>query len=83
MDGWRKRLQQILDETPGLNMKALSKRAGMHEGYISQVLRKGVVPTIDAFVAIAEAARQARRWGHAGRRRAAGAGCERRQAGSA
>ena len=54
--GWQKRLLEVIQETPGLTMKALSKKAGLNDGYISEMLKKDVKPTIEVFLAIAEAA---------------------------
>jgi len=60
--GWRKRLVLLIDETPGLTMKALSKEAGLNDGYVSAMLKKGIDPTVTAFLALAEAAGVSPAW---------------------
>lgn len=54
--GWRKRLQTIIDESEGLTMKALSLRAGLGPGAVHDVLKRGMTPSVENFIAIAEAA---------------------------
>lgn len=54
--GWRKRLQQVIDESEGLSMKALSLRAGLGPGAVHDVLKRGMTPSVENFIAIAEAA---------------------------
>lgn len=54
--GWRKRLQEVIDESEGLTMKALSMRAGLSPGAIHDMLKRGTTPSVDNFIAIAEAA---------------------------
>lgn len=54
--GWRKRLQTLIEETDGLTMKTLSVRAGLSPGAIHDVLKRGQTPSVENFIAIAEAA---------------------------
>lgn len=60
--GWRKRLKGLIDETPGLNMKALSRKAGLSDSYVHDVMVRGFKPTIENFVAIADAAGVSAAW---------------------
>lgn len=43
-------------------MKALSRRAGLNDGYVSEMIAKGSKPTIEAFLALAEAAGVSPEW---------------------
>lgn len=52
---WRTRLKQIIDETPGLTMKSLSLKAGLHASTLQSILKRGASPSVDNFVAIAAA----------------------------
>jgi repressor LexA len=61
-NGWRKRLRELVDETPGLNMKALSRKAGLGDTYVADVLSRGFKPTVENFLAIAEAAGVSPAW---------------------
>lgn len=54
--GWRKRLQKLIDESEGLTMKSLSLRAGLGPGAVHDVLKRGMTPSVENFIAIAEAA---------------------------
>jgi phage repressor protein C with HTH and peptisase S24 domain len=56
LKGWRKRLKTLLDETQGLDMKSLSKKAGLNDSAIHDILVRGRNPSVENFVAIAEAA---------------------------
>jgi len=49
-------------EEAGLNMKSLSRRAGLNAGYVSEMLAKGVTPTVEVFLALAEAAGASPQW---------------------
>ncbi len=56
MSDWRERLAAHIDATPGLNMKAVSLKAGLGETTVRDILKRGYTPTIDNFLAICEAA---------------------------
>lgn len=60
--GWRKRLRELIEGTPGLNMKSLSRKAGLGDSYVNDILVRGFKPTIENFVAIAEAAGVSPAW---------------------
>ena len=53
--GWRKRILDLIEATPGLTMKALSLRAGMSDTFVRDILKRDRSPSIDHFVAIANA----------------------------
>jgi SOS-response transcriptional repressor LexA len=52
---WRARLQKVIDETPGLTMKALSLKAGLNSAGVHSILKKGHTPSIENFLAICTA----------------------------
>lgn len=52
---WRFRLKRLIDETPGLSMKALSLKAGMHASSVHNIVKRGHAPSIDNFLAICKA----------------------------
>lgn len=54
-ENWRQRLKFILDETPGLTMKALSLKANLSPSTVHSILTKGASPSIDNFIAICTA----------------------------
>lgn len=60
--GWRKRLKELIEGTPGLDMRTLSRKAGLNPGYISEMYAKPSTPTVDAFLKIAQAAGVSPTW---------------------
>jgi transcriptional regulator with XRE-family HTH domain len=54
-DDWRKRLQEIIDGTPGLSMKAVSVRAGLNPSAVHDIIKRGNAPSIESFLAICRA----------------------------
>lgn len=54
-EDWRTRLKKMIDETPGLTMKSLSLKAGLHASTLQSILKRGASPSVDNFVAIAKA----------------------------
>ena len=52
---WRFRLKQLIDETPGLSMKAVSLKAGLSASSVHNMLKRGNAPTIENFLAICAA----------------------------
>lgn len=53
---WRERLKRLIDETPGLTMKGISVKAGLHPSTVQSIVSKGTSPSIDNFLAICKAA---------------------------
>jgi SOS-response transcriptional repressor LexA len=52
---WRYRLKQLIDEAPGLSMKAVSLRAGLGATAVHDILERGSDPKVSTLVAIAGA----------------------------
>lgn len=52
---WRTRLKSLIDETPGLTMKGLSLKAGLHASTVQSILTKGTAPSVENFLAICQA----------------------------
>lgn len=52
---WRERLKAIIDETPGLTMKGLSLKAGLHASTVQSILTRGTAPSVENFLAICQA----------------------------
>jgi len=59
---WRKRLRDLIEGTPGLDMKSLSRKAGLNDAYIAQMYSKPSTPTVDVFLKIAAAAGVSATW---------------------
>lgn len=59
---WRKRLKDLIEGTPGLDMKSLSRKAGLNDAYIAQMYSKPSTPTVDVFLKIAAAAGVSPTW---------------------
>lgn len=59
---WRKRLRDLIEGTPGLDMKSLSRKAGLNDAYIAQMYSKPSTPTVDVFLKIAAAAGVSPTW---------------------
>lgn len=55
VDDWRFRLKRLIDETPGLSMKAVSLKAGLQPSAVHDAIQRGHAPSIDKFVAICRA----------------------------
>jgi len=54
-EAWRLKLKALIDETPGLTMKAVSVKAGLHPSTLQAILTKGASPSIENFLAICRA----------------------------
>jgi phage repressor protein C with HTH and peptisase S24 domain len=52
---WRFRLKQLIAETPGLSMKAVSLKAGLPASAVHDILQRGHAPSIDKFISICTA----------------------------
>lgn len=55
-DAWRKRLRQVIKETPGLSMKALAMSANLDPSTVQKWLKEGKSPTLETFLAVCSAA---------------------------
>lgn len=52
----------MIEGTPGLDMKSLSRKAGLNDAYIAQMYSKPSTPTVDVFLKIAAAAGVSATW---------------------
>lgn len=52
-DGWKQRLERIIDDR-GLDMKAVSRGAGLGETYVRDILKRDREPGVDRLRAISE-----------------------------
>lgn len=52
---WRSKLKRLIDETPGLSMKAVSLKAEMHPSAVHDMIKRGQAPSIDKFLSICAA----------------------------
>jgi SOS-response transcriptional repressor LexA len=52
---WRSRLKRLIDETPGLTMKAVSLRANLGATAVHDILERGSDPKVSTLVAISSA----------------------------
>lgn len=50
---WRKTLKALIDER-GFNMKSLSKAAGRSESFVSDILKKNAVPSVEGMAGLAQ-----------------------------
>lgn len=56
MIAWRHRLKQLLKDRPDLSMKGLSLKAGLNETAVRDALVREREPSVEAFIAISNAA---------------------------
>lgn len=53
---WLNRLRQVIDETPGLDMKGLALKAGLDASAVQKWFKEGKWPRLDTFLRVCSAA---------------------------